>query len=102
VRILGTLMLNTAVKLVVRRPRPTGAHGHTPRSYSFPSAHSSMAVVGASAMTVLEPALAVLWWAIAALLAASRVLLGAHYLGDVVAGALLGALVATVAVPVLF
>jgi undecaprenyl-diphosphatase len=56
-----------------------------------------MAVVGAAVMTWVAPSLAPLWWAWSALLATSRVLLGMHYLGDVLAGAAFGALVAWLA-----
>jgi len=42
-------------------------------------------------MQVLVPALAPLWWTIAIGLAASRVLLGMHYVADVVVGMALGA-----------
>lgn len=98
----GTLALNTAVKLGVRRPRPEFAVAHAPRSYSFPSAHTSMAVVGATAMTLAMPALTAAWWAFTVTLAITRVMLGAHYAGDVLAGLALGALVSTlVAAPLL-
>lgn len=82
---------NTVVKRVIRRPRPVArAIAHAPTTYSMPSAHSSMAMVGASTMQVIVPEQAVLWWGVALGLAASRVLLGMHYLADVLAGVLLG------------
>lgn len=101
--VLATLVLNTGVKLVVRRPRPgVRSFGDQPTTYSMPSAHTSMAIVGATAMTMIEPGLAALWWGWALVLAVSRVLLGMHYLGDVIAGAAFGILVACLAaVPVL-
>lgn len=85
------LCLNTLVKRVIRRPRPVArAINHAPTTFSMPSAHTSMAMVGAATMQVIVPDQAVLWWTVAAALAASRVLLGMHYLADVLAGAALG------------
>ncbi|MCB0879733.1 MAG: phosphatase PAP2 family protein [Thermoleophilia bacterium] len=87
-------MLNTLVKNVIRRPRPVAkAIDHAPSTYSMPSAHTSMAMVGAATMQVIVPDLAVLWWVVAISLAASRVLLGMHYLADVLAGVVFGLLV---------
>lgn len=92
--VVGTLMLNTLVKNVIRRPRPVAkAIDHAPSTYSMPSAHTSMAMVGAATMQVIVPDLAVLWWVVAISLAASRVLLGMHYLADVLAGVVFGLLV---------
>src|SRR4249919_2447749 len=69
----GTLGVNYAVKLAVGRERPASAEAliSLPASSSFPSSHAAMSV--------------------AAAMAASRVYVGAHRPGDVVAGAALGA-----------
>jgi undecaprenyl-diphosphatase len=101
--VLGTLAANTVVKQLVRRPRPvSNSAGHRPRTYSMPSAHTSMAVVGAATMSTVLPGLVALWIAVAVALAASRVLLGMHYVSDVLAGAAFGtALALLVAVPVM-
>lgn len=102
--VLGTLLVNTGIKLLVRRPRPRYDNpvGERPRTFSMPSAHTSMAVVGASSMTLVAPKATVLWCAWAVVLAASRIVLGMHYVGDVVCGVLLGlALGLLVAVPLL-
>ena len=89
--VVAMLAFNTVVKNVIRRPRPIAkAITHAPTTYSMPSAHTSMAMVGAATMQVIVPDLAVLWWGVAIGLAASRVLLGMHYLADVLAGMLLG------------
>jgi undecaprenyl-diphosphatase len=89
--VVGMLFCNTLVKKLIRRPRPEKrAIDHKPGSYSMPSAHTSMAMVGACTMQVIVPDLTVLWWTIALGLAVSRVLLGMHYLADVLAGMLLG------------
>lgn len=90
---LVVLMLgfNTIVKRIIRRPRPIAkAIAHAPTTYSMPSAHTSMAMVGASTMAIIVPDQLWLWWGVAFGLAASRVMLGMHYLFDVLAGAVLG------------
>lgn len=101
--VVGTLLVNTALKLVVRRPRPWyNPIGERPKTFSMPSAHTSMAIVGASVMTELVPTLLAAWWAWALMLAVSRIILGMHYIGDVVCGVLLGlALASLIAVPLL-
>lgn len=101
--VIGTLVLNTGIKTVIRRPRPTyGVLDHSPTTYSMPSAHTSMAVVGAAIMTHLFPDLAVLWWVWSGILALSRIVLGVHFVGDVVVGGMFGAVLAwLVAVPLI-
>ena len=100
--VVATLVLNTVIKRLIRRPRPIQrAIDHAPSSYSMPSAHTSMAMVGAATMQVLIPELPLLWWSIAIALGASRVMLGMHYLADVLVGAGLGLLLGlAVAAPI--
>jgi membrane-associated phospholipid phosphatase len=89
----GTLGVNYAVKLAVGRERPAPADAliRLPSSSSFPSSHAAMSVAAAFALSRARPELAGAWWAAAVLMAASRVYVGAHRPGDVVAGAALGA-----------
>jgi undecaprenyl-diphosphatase len=89
----GTLGVNYAVKLAVGRERPAPADAliRLPASSSFPSSHAAMSVAAAFALSRARPELAPVWWAAAAAMAASRVYVGAHRPGDVVAGAALGA-----------
>jgi decaprenylphosphoryl-5-phosphoribose phosphatase len=98
----GLLLLNTAVKVAVDRPRPELPDLPplipTPSKLGFPSAHASTSFAGALAYSRLglpAPAL----YALAVALAGSRVYLGVHYPSDVVGGALLGTAAAAVAAP---
>jgi undecaprenyl-diphosphatase len=85
-----------AIKFTVRRKRPEGELGMIYRRtdpHSFPSGHAARAVV----LAVVEIGLGPTWlgillvvWAAAVVLA--RVLMGVHYLSDVLAGAVLGGL----------
>lgn len=97
---LGAVLAGSAassvVKLVIDRPRPPLAGvgisslGPLPSTSSFPSGHATTAFAAASAVAVLRPALRRWVLVLAAAVAVSRVYLGMHYVGDVLAGAALG------------
>jgi membrane-associated phospholipid phosphatase len=98
--VVGTFALNTALKLLIRRPRPELPDlpplTTTPTRLSFPSAHASTSFAGARLYARLGLPAAPLY-ALAAGLACSRLYLGVHYPSDIVAGAVLGTLTAGLA-----
>lgn len=73
---------------------PTTRHVQMPGSRSFPSGHSAAAVAFASGAGGELPVASVPLHALAAVVAYSRVHTGVHYPGDVIAGALLGSVIA--------
>ena len=84
------------LKRAVARPRPCDANGRLlalidlPDPYSFPSGHAAAACAVGGTIAIAHPLLTPLVLPLAALIAASRVTLKVHHVGDVVAGVLLG------------
>jgi membrane-associated phospholipid phosphatase len=87
---------NYGIKLVVRRGRPQlpGLEPLTPvvSGLSFPSAHATTSFAAARAFSDVAPA--ALLYGAAVAFALSRPYLGVHYPSDVLAGALLGSVIA--------
>src|SRR5919201_3527570 len=81
----GTLGVNYAVKLAVRRQRPAAADAliALPASSSFPSSHAAMSAAAALALSRARPDLWPVWCVAATAMAASRVYVRAHRPGDV-------------------
>jgi undecaprenyl-diphosphatase len=86
-------LLVQLVKRSVGRPRPTDATCvslvRTPDRFSFPSGHAAAAMSLAIGYGVAFPAVAPLAGSLAVIVGFSRVALGVHYPGDVIAGQLL-------------
>ncbi|MBX3286681.1 MAG: phosphatase PAP2 family protein [Actinobacteria bacterium] len=97
-----SLLVNQGVKRLVRRPRPLheAIRPHalrTPRTSSFPSGHASSAFTAAGVLADRDPDLAPLYYAVAVVVATSRIHVRIHHASDVVAGAALGFVLAKVA-----
>ena len=86
------LPLYLLLKNFIRRERPRGLPVFIRPSdrYSLPSGHTAAAFLMATVVAASFPLWAPLLFVWAALVGASRLLLGVHYLSDLVAGALLG------------
>ncbi|MEL3921385.1 MULTISPECIES: phosphatase PAP2 family protein [Aeromonas] len=86
------LPLYLLLKNSLKRQRPVGLPVFiTPSDrYSLPSGHTAAAFLMATLLATAFPLWAPLLFSWAALVGASRLLLGVHYLSDLVAGALLG------------
>ncbi|KJS54069.1 phosphoesterase [Streptomyces rubellomurinus subsp. indigoferus] len=96
--LLASALANIAAKGLSRRPRPAldpvpvvRRLLKQPVTSSFPSGHSASAAAFATALAVESPLLGAIAAPVAAAVMASRVYVGVHYPGDVLAGAALGA-----------
>ena len=97
---LGLAGVVLAIKFLVRRERPQGEWGGIYRNtdpHSFPSGHAARSLLIAVVASVLAPPwLAIALWVWSPLVALARVAMGVNYLSDVVAGAILGIIVAVI------
>jgi undecaprenyl-diphosphatase len=90
------VLLFLRIKKLTGRKRPCAVATHAwaillpPDQFSFPSGHSMTAFAVAIPLGLYYPAMLPGVLFCAASIAASRVLLGMHYLSDVVAGSMLG------------
>ena len=100
VAILVAESLSGALKLWIERDRPAVGRPipepllESPSTFSFPSGHATVAFACATVLALALPRLRWPLFALAALIAFSRVYVGVHYPGDVLAGALLGVVIA--------
>jgi undecaprenyl-diphosphatase len=94
--IIGLAVVVLAIKFTIRRRRPEGEWGGMYRStdpHSFPSGHAARAILIAVLAIGIGPAwLAIFLCIWAPLVALARVAMGLHYLSDIAAGAVLGAI----------
>ncbi len=97
---LTTSFVTTLVKYLVQRDRPPTIVLDpeplldVPTTSSFPSGHTSTGFACAYVISRLAPRLTVFVFVLAALIGFSRIYVGVHYPLDVLAGAILGVLVA--------
>jgi undecaprenyl-diphosphatase len=89
-----SLLVNAGIKSLFRRVRPVPEferphHLRTPKSTSFPSGHASSAFVAAALLSDDSRAKP-LYYALATVVAASRIHVRIHHASDVVGGVVLG------------
>lgn len=93
------IALFECLKRLTNRRRPCAIEPHCwaellpPDRFSFPSGHSMTAFSVCVSLSLFYPALLAVLLLCAVSVAASRILLGMHFLSDVMAGSCLGALV---------
>jgi undecaprenyl-diphosphatase len=91
----GVLVFKT-IKKISQRPRPCHVEPHCwskvlpPDQFSFPSGHTMTAFSIALVVSYFYPSLEGTLFFLAISIAVSRVVLGMHYLSDVLAGVVLG------------
>ena len=97
--VVGQNLIHNGVKLLVQRERPPVPHLTDSSGFSFPSGHSAAAAATWAAVALVlgrgrpwrvKALLAAGAAAVAVAVAASRVLLGVHWVTDVVAGVAMG------------
>jgi undecaprenyl-diphosphatase len=86
------------LKFIIRRRRPEGEWGGIYRNtdpHSFPSGHAARAFLIAVVATALGPTwVGIILWIWAPLVALARVAMGVHYVSDILAGMVVGILIA--------
>lgn len=97
------IFLFRALKQTSHRRRPCDLEPHCwssalpPDRYSFPSGHSITAFAVAVSVSMFYPQLMASLLTAAVLIAASRIILGMHFLSDVVVGSAIGVILALAA-----
>lgn len=102
---LASASVNLGAKVMTRRQRPdrashgveTARHVPMPESTSFPSGHSAAAFAFATGVRHEWPRASIPLYALAAVVAYSRVHTGVHYPGDVAFGSAMGIASAVIA-----
>jgi len=102
VAVTGLVVMLAKFLIGRARPKLFAAVGHldfTPLTLgydhaSFPSGHAAGIFALAASVSMVRPAIAWPMYILAGFIAATRVLIGAHYLSDVLAGAMLAIVVA--------
>jgi undecaprenyl-diphosphatase len=96
-----SFLFGTSLKLITMRPRPfeyLGVSSLVPvQLSSFPSGHTLAFFTLLPILNASFPRWKILFWSLAVLVGFSRIVLGVHYLSDVVAGAFLGYIIGNLA-----
>lgn len=101
------LPLYVMLKKLFKRERPCDVfkqmHAHVKPSdkFSLPSGHTAAAFLMATLLSHFYPAVGFFAYIWASLIAMSRILLGVHYPGDIVAGATLGITISILSINIL-
>ena len=98
--LIATMLVCEAIKQVARRDRPALARMErligVQKTTSFPSGHAASAMAAAVVLTAFAPHFAPIWFALATLMAVSRVYVGVHYPSDVAVGGMIGIVIGLV------
>jgi membrane-associated phospholipid phosphatase len=93
-----------SLKFIIRRRRPEGEWGSIYRNtdpHSFPSGHAARAFMIAMVAAGLGPSwTALILWTWAPLVALARVIMGVHYVSDILAGFLVGILMGLIVIQI--
>jgi undecaprenyl-diphosphatase len=98
---LAGILVFRSLKGISKRPRPCQIEPHCwaaimpPDRFSFPSGHAMTAFSVAVSIGHYYPELQILLLFLAVCIAASRIILGMHFLTDVIAGSAIGVLLGT-------
>ncbi len=99
---ISSLAVGFLLKVLIARPRPEGLVMLLPLTnlvdYSFPSGHTIAAFAALPVLLREYPSMKWFWISFAVLVGLSRLYLGVHYPSDVVAGALIGYVLGSLAV----
>jgi undecaprenyl-diphosphatase len=104
---IESLIVNQGIKRMFRRERPTTSGDHrfdirTPSTSSFPSGHASSATFAVFILISYTGfPLGLLWIGLALVIALSRVVVRIHHATDILGGIMTGAILGSIAVPLI-
>lgn len=102
--VVGTFLVVTGIKYLVRRRRPAPPGEFVTfqyDKYSFPSGHAARTAAFATAAIFFAPLLGILLAFVSLVIALARIAVGIHFVSDVLAGLIVGAGLAWVVVSLL-
>ena len=96
--IVFSFLAMTALKLLLRQPRPTSnfefqISNFCPTDFSFPSGHASTSFAASFVLAQFDPKRKWFYFVLAGLISYSRLYLGCHHVIDVVVGTILGVII---------